>query len=159
MFKYEGIIRNIILNYKFNEKPYLYKSFVNFFNKYQKRYLQFNFYDIIIPIPISKKRLKQRGYNQSYLLAKEIANTLNIRLETQLLVKVKDNIAQSTLSKIERIQNTTGVYKTLNNERIINKNILLIDDIYTTGSTAEECCKILKLAGANNIDIFTIAKD
>ena len=86
-YNYSGIIRNLLLNYKFNEKSYLYEGFVNFFNKYQKTYLQFDFYDIIVPVPISKKRLKYRGYNQSLLFAKEVAKTLDVKLEKNLLVK------------------------------------------------------------------------
>ena len=79
IFKYSPMIRKLILNYKFNETPYLYESFVNFFNKYQKRYLQIDFYDIIIAVPISKKRMKTRGYNQSLLIAKKISKNFNIK--------------------------------------------------------------------------------
>lgn len=99
MFKYEGMVRNLILNYKFKEKPYLYKSFSEFFNKYQKEHFQFDFYDIIIPVPISKKRKKERGYNQSFLIAREIAKELDVKLEDNILIKQKNNIVQSTLNK------------------------------------------------------------
>lgn len=159
MFKYDGLIRNLILKYKFNEKPYLYRSFIKFFEIYQKKYAQFDFYDIIVPVPISKKRLKTRGYNQSYLIAKEISKILNIKLENDILAKQKDNIAQSTLNKSEREENVKCVYKLVNENKVKNKKILLIDDIYTTGSTVNECSKILTNAGAEKIDIFTIAKD
>lgn len=159
MFKYDGLIRNLILKYKFNEKPYLYRSFIKFFEIYQKEYAQFDFYDIIVPVPISKKRLKTRGYNQSYLIAKEISKILNIKLENDILSKQKDNIAQSTLNKSEREENVKCVYKLVNENKVKNKKILLIDDIYTTGSTVNECSKILTNAGAKKIDIFTIAKD
>ena len=159
VFKYDGMIRNIILNYKFNEKPYLYKSFVNFLNKYQKKYLQFDFYDIIIPVPISKKRLKLRGYNQSLLIAKDLAVELNTKIMNDILIKQKNNKPQSELNKISREQNVKDVYKLLNKDKIINKKILLIDDIYTTGSTVNECSKVLKQAGAEKVDIYTLAKD
>lgn len=153
------MIRNLILNYKFNEKPYLYKAFANFFSKYQKKYLQLDFYDIIIPVPISKKRLKQRGYNQSYLIAKELAKILNIEVDNQILQKIKNNSAQSILNKNEREHNVKNVYKLFSNKNIIGKKILLIDDIYTTGSTVNECSKILKLAKVAKIDVLTLAKD
>lgn len=159
VFKYDAIIRNLILHYKFNEKPYLYKSFTEFLKNYQKECLLFDFYDIIVPVPISKKRLKRRGYNQSYLIAKEIAKILNCRLEKNSLLKEKDNIAQSTLNQKDREENVKCVYKVINKENIENKKILLIDDIFTTGSTVNECSKVLKSAGAKKVDIFTIAKD
>jgi ComF family protein len=159
IFRYDSFIRKIILDYKFNEKPFLYKSFINFFNKYQKKYLQIDFYDIIVPVPISKKRLKQRGYNQSYLIAKEISEILNIKIEKDILVKKENNIQQSTLNKEEREKNVQDVYEIKNKESIKDKKILLIDDIFTTGATVNECSKLLKSAGAEKIDIFTIAKD
>ena len=116
IFNYSGIIRNLLLNYKFNEKSYLYEGFVNFFNKYKKTYLQFDFYDIIVPVPISKKRLKYRGYNQSLLFAKEVAKTLNVNLEKNILVKRVNNKAQSTLNKEQRKKNVQNVYKLKNNK-------------------------------------------
>ena len=159
IFKYQGIVRNIFLKYKFNEMPYLYNTFSVFFNKYQKIYFKFDFYDIIIPIPISKKRLKQRGYDQSLLISRDISKILDTRLEKDVLIKKKENKIQSKLNKNQRNENVKNVYEAKYKEKIVNKNILLIDDIYTTGATANECSKILKIAGANKIDILTIAKD
>lgn len=159
LFRYEGVIRNLILNYKFNEKPYLYKTLLSFLKKCEKEYLQIDFYDIIVPVPISKKRKLERGYNQSDLVAKELANFLNLNLESHILLKNKNNKVQSSLDKIEREENVKGVYilKKINN--IIDKNVLLVDDIFTTGATLNECSKILKEAGASQVDVFTIAKD
>ena len=139
--------------------PYLYNTFSVFFNKYQKIYFKFDFYDIIIPIPISKKRLKQRGYDQSLLISRNISKILDTRLEKDVLIKKKENKIQSKLNKNQRNENVKNVYEAKYKEKIVNKNILLIDDIYTTGATANECSKILKIAGANKIDILTIAKD
>lgn len=149
----------MLINYKFNEKPYLNKIFSSLINKYQKNYLNFNFYDIIIPVPISKKRLKNRGYNQSLLYAKDISKENNIQLENKVIIKIKNNNAQSSLNKEEREQNVQGVYKVINSKKVKNKKILLLDDIYTTGSTLNECSKELIKAGASYIDVFTIAKD
>ena len=159
LFKYEGIIRKLLLNYKFKEQPYLYESFVNFFNKYQKKYLQFDFYDIIIIVPISKKRLNSRGYNQSLLIGRKISKELKVKLNEDILIKQKNNLKQSSLNKNEREQNVKDVYNIKNIQKIKNKKILLIDDIFTTGSTVNECSKVLIKAGAKKVDVFTIAKD
>jgi ComF family protein len=159
MFKYDSLIRKLLLDYKFNEKPYLYQTFIQIFeNYYKKGYLQFDFYDIIVPVPISKKRLKLRGYNQSELFDKKMAKILNVKLDNNVLKKAKHNIAQSLLDKNAREKNVQNMYKVVS-ENVRNKNILLIDDIFTTGATVNECSKILKQAGACKIDIFTIAKD
>lgn len=159
LFKYEGQIRNLLIQYKFNEKAYLYKSFSKFLKKYEKKLFKNEVYDIIVAVPISKNRLKTRGYNQSELLAREIAKNFGLKSEKNIIKKVKNNIAQSTLSKEEREQNVKNVYEAINKDIIQNKKILLIDDIFTTGATVDECSKILKKNGAEKIDIFTIAKD
>ena len=182
IFKYEGIIRKLILNYKFNEKSFLYKTFVNFLLKNEKFFKILKSYDTIIPVPVSSKRMNERGYNQSELIAndivKQIAETssehiLNCTLNTQknniqkikfecitdCLIKNKNIIEQSKLNKEQRQKNIQGVYILRNEEKLIDKKILLIDDIYTTGSTANECCKVLQKAKPKKIDVFTLAKD
>ena len=158
-FMYDGIIRNLILQYKFGHKPYIYKTFKSFFEKNEKLYLLFKKYDIIVPVPISKKRYKNRGYNQSELLAKELARTFKLQFDDKVLMKIKNNPRQSTLSQEDRIINTKGVYKINKNDKILNKKILLFDDVFTTGATCNECAKVLKEAGAKRVGVFTITKD
>jgi len=159
VFKYEGLIRKLVLDYKFNEKSYIYLTFVNFLLKSEKIFENIKKYDKIIPVPISKKRLKTRGYNQSLLIAKEIAKQTNVKLVNNCLLKTKNIIEQSKLNKEERLINIQGVYSIKNKHRLINKKILLLDDIYTTGSTVNECCEILKKSKPKKIGVLTIAKD
>jgi len=159
IFKYEGQIRNLILDYKFNEKAYIYLTFVNFLLNNRKIFENIKTYDTIIPVPISKKRLKTRGYNQSYLIAKEIANQTNLELVNNCLIKTKNIVEQSKLNKEERKQNIQGVYELKNKKLVKNKKILLIDDIYTTGSTVNECSKILSQGEPTEIGVLVLAKD
>ena len=124
----------------------------------------FKSYDTIIPVPISKKRKKERGYNQSLLIAKELVKQVNKEKKTlslcvDALEKIKNIVPQSTLDKENRLQNVQGVYQLKNKEQLIRKKILLIDDIYTTGSTVKECAKVLQQVSVKKIDVFTIAKD
>ena len=159
IFEYEGIIRRIILKYKFQDKAYLYKTFVNFLLK-NKNFFEFiKKYDTIIPVPISRKRRAMRGYNQSELIVKEIANFTNLKEESDCLFKIKNVIEQSKLNKEERQKNIQGVYELRNKEKLYKKKILLVDDIYTTGSTVNECSKVIRGAKPKQIGIFTIAKD
>lgn len=159
IFQYEGRIRRMILNYKFKDKPYLYKTFVNFLLKEEIFFQILQTYDTIIPVPISKKRKKERGYNQSFLIANEIAKRLQMECNSSCLVKTKNIIEQSKLKREERVDNIQGVYELKNSEILKDKKVLLIDDIYTTGSTVNECCKMLKQAKLKNIGVLTIAKD
>ena len=159
LFKYEGLIRKLILDYKFNEKSYLYLTFVNFLTKNEKIFENIKKYDKIIPVPISKKRLNERGYNQSLLIAKEIAKISNLELVNNCLFKTKNIIEQSKLNREEREQNIQGVYELKNEQLLENKKLLIFDDIYTTGSTVNECSKMLKKANPKKIGVLVIAKD
>lgn len=167
IFKYEGQIRELILDYKFNEKSYMYKTFVNFLLKNKKIFENIKKYDKIIPVPISKKRYKERGYNQSLLIAKEISmqisyetnNNIKLELVNNCLIKTKNIIEQSKLNKEDRQHNIQGVYTLKNGSILTNKSILLVDDIYTTGSTVNECSRMLQQAKPNKIGVLVLAKD
>lgn len=159
IFKYEGKIRNLIIDYKFNDKAYLNNFFVKIILKNEKICRKIKNYDIIIPVPIHIKRKRQRGYDQSELIARKIAKNLSLDLITDSLVKQKNTVQQSLLTKKQRQENVKQVYKIINEQKIKDKRIILFDDIYTTGATANECAKMLKENGAKEILIFTIAKD
>ena len=159
-FRYEGVIRKAILNYKFSGQAYLYKSFVNFMIKNQKLMEFLESYDIIIPVPISRKRKMQRGYNQSLLIARELVKSYNrIQINTNCLYKIKNTIEQSKLNKKQRDVNVKNVYVLKNEKALTGKRILLVDDIYTTGNTVEECSQMIKKAKPAAIGVLTIAKD
>lgn len=155
LYEYKGIIKKQLCQFKFNNQKHIGK----FFSKVlTKRILDLNLlFDIIIPVPISKKRYKERGYNQSKILANEIAKTLKRKCFSNILIKCKNNNKQSRLKIDERKENVLGVYKVRNSKNLRNKIVVLIDDIYTTGATINECARVLKLAGAKKIIVATIA--
>ena len=159
LFQYTGELRDTILKYQFNEKSYIYRTFLEFIKNNEKICAQIEKYDIIMPVPISKKRLKKRGYNQSALIAKNLAKMLNVDYKENVLVKIKDNKPQSEMGQDERKNNVKGVYTIKNKEKIYQKSILIIDDIFTTGNTVNECARILIENTANNVGVLTIAKD
>ena len=160
-FKYENLIRNQIISLKFHEKPYIYQTITYFLKKMQKSFENLKKYDIIITVPLSMLRKKERGYNQSILVAKEISKIIEVPIGSKILYKTKNTIPQSSLNKEEREKNAKGVYKVTNIKEIYNKKILIIDDIYTTGNTVNECAYMLIQKGIQreNIGVLTIAKD
>lgn len=159
--QYRGVIRQKMLEYKFGNCAYLYHFFSYLLLKEKKICVLLKKYDIILPVPVHKKRKEERGYNQCELIAREIIRQKSeLKLDTTSLIKKKNNSPQSRLTRNERMQNATGVYELKNNQNIKGKKILLLDDVYTTGSTAKECAKILIEQGeAEMVDILTIAKD
>lgn len=160
-FKYKEPIRSQILSLKFREKPYICKTMETFLKNKQKSFEKMKKYDIILVVPVSKERKKERGYNQSYLMAKEISKIISTEIEKNIIYKVKNTVPQSTLNKEQRNQNVKDVYISKNVENIRNKKILIFDDIYTTGNTANECARTLVQKGIKkqNIGVLTIAKD
>lgn len=160
VFDYKDIIRQKILQYKFQEKTYLFRGFVKIIVNDKKICGFLKKYDIIIPVPISKKRKRRRGYNQSELIAKMIAKQANkLICRCDVLYKQKETLPQSSLNKEKRQENIKDAYYIKNKQVVQNKKILLLDDIYTTGSTVNECSKMLKQAGAKEIGVLTLAKD
>ncbi|HJJ08835.1 MAG TPA: ComF family protein [Clostridiaceae bacterium] len=159
IFRYEGIIRNKIIEYKFEDKGYLYKMFAKIILSDKKTCNFIKRYDVIIPVPISKKRKKKRGYNQSELVANELAQKLNQDIWTDIIIKKKDNKPQSELNKLERIKNVEDIYEINKPIEVKNKKVLLLDDIYTTGSTVNEIARKLKQNQTQEIGVITLAKD
>ena len=154
IYKYQDIIRNLLLNYKFNDASYLANSFAYLIKNNKKMYSILKSYDIIIPVPLHKKRFLERGYNQTELIAKK----LEIPIETKCLIKTKNIKPQSTKTAKQRQIDIKNVFAIQNVDKIKNKKILLLDDIYTTGSTANECIKTLSKA-TNKIGFLAIAKE
>ena len=158
LMRYEGIFREKILSYKFDDKSYLYKTFAKIILKNEKICQILTGYDIITSIPIHKKRKNERGYNQSELIAKEIARNIRDFKYLKFLNKIKNTQKQSLLGKNERENNAKDAYEVINEEIICNKKIIIFDDIYTTGATANECARLLKENGAKEILILSLAK-
>lgn len=114
---------------------------------------------LIIPVPLHKKRLRWRGFNQSELLAQKIGEYFNIPIETRTLTRVKYTTPQALQeNKEERLKNLKGAFECKNSAILENKHIILIDDIATTGSTIKECAKILLAKGVAKISVIVVAK-
>lgn len=158
-FNYRGIIRKLILKYKFGEKTYISNFFANQILNNKNIYEILKLYDIIIPVPIEKIKEQKRGYNQTELITKIISAKSGIFNGSKYLEKIKITKTQSTLTKRERKENIKNAYLVKYKENIRNKKVILFDDIYTTGATVDEISKKLKEAGAKEILVLVIAKD
>jgi len=114
---------------------------------------------LIVPVPIDGKKIRRRGYNQSEEIAKELSKQLGIPLVLNNLLKARTTQPQVELLGNERESNLKDAFITKNPAEIKDKKILLIDDVYTTGSTMEECTKVLRGAGAKEVWGLVIARD
>lgn len=149
-FPYDGIFKRAVRKFKFNNlggyaKQLAFPLVQSIIECYQTS----NF-DIITCVPMHKKRLKKRGYNQAELLAKECAEIMNIPY-CDTLEKHRENLEQHSIKASQRADNVKGVYRIIDKELVENKNILIIDDIITTGNTLGECARILTKSGCNSV--------
>lgn len=159
VFMYNDHISSLIIAYKYHNYKYLYKWFSQ--KMYEKflNYYEFKGYDSITYIPLSPKRLKERGYNQTEIIAKELSNKTGITFLKDVAIKIKDTKSQVELSKEKRLNNLKDAFKVVNKDKIYGRNIIVIDDVATTMSTLNEFSKVLKESGAKNIACFTIARE
>ena len=158
IFKYNKDIATVIHLFKFRNKFILSEFLASFL---LEKINEFNDkIDYIAPVPIHKKKLQIRGYNQTVLLTNEFVKHGYTNIINDLLIKSVQTKAQSELNYSDRVKNLTKSF-ILNSkyiDTIKGKNILIIDDVFTTGSTANECAKILKRFKANKVFVLTLAK-
>lgn len=115
--------------------------------------------DLIVPVPLHKKRLLYRGFNQSEILAQILCQKFSWPLAINILKRIKSTRSQTDLNSQDRQENIKDAFKVINSKLIKNKNIVLVDDVFTTGATLEEAAKTLKKAGAKTVWAITLAKD
>ena len=152
---YGGVLKKLILNLKYHKSFIAGKVLADLLCQIiiEKKLS----IDCICYVPISKDSLKKRGFNQCSVLAKNISSILDIPV-IDCLVKIKETKEQKLLGKEERVKNILGAFEVKNKEKLFKKNILLIDDVYTTGATINECKKNIEKCNINKIYLLTIAK-
>ena len=153
-FDYEGAIKNLMAGYKFRGHKRISKVFSTLFIN---SVVDMPKADIITWVPMTKKKVWKRGYNQSQVLAKELGKQYRLKY-LKLLDESKEALVQRELNIAERFFNILGRYTVLNKSRVLGKSIILIDDVFTTGATINECARVLKEAGAEKIFSITIAR-
>ncbi len=157
VYEYKDVVRDGIKRFKFNSLRENGKFFASKMAEIIKLHYEQDF-DLIVAVPMTLKSKKLRGYNQAEVLAQYLAKELKMPFVNDVLIKTKTNQIQHKLDKSKRRQNVKGVFEVSKTTDIKDKNILLVDDIITTGSTLDECSRVLKSAGANKVYCATIAK-
>ncbi len=148
---YDGEWQEVIHRFKYNNRTDLAKPLAAMLSERVN-----SEYDMIVPVPLSGKKLRRRGYNQSALLAKEIGRLCGFECAFDL-IKKEDTLPQVGLAQEDRLKNIKGAFA-LSSRDITGKSLLIIDDVMTTGATVNECAKVLKNGGAARVDVLTLAR-
>ena len=155
---YQTTLQQAIHLFKFEKKKVFAQHLIELINGHIPPDCDIATYDFILPIPIHKKRLRERGFNQATLLADGIAKAEDIPVLVDTLVRQRHTVAQSSLDRDARQQNIVGAFEVRNPSVIRGKRILIIDDVFTTGATIREAVSELWTADPAEIDVLTLAK-
>ena len=156
-FYFEGCVRHGVHIFKFRNGFRNYEAYsLEMADTVRQRFSDIEF-DFITEIPMTRKSIKKRGYNQSSYLAKGISESLGIEYKTDVISKIYETKKQHNIGYILRKGNLTGVFDVKNPSKVKDKTILLCDDISTTGETFNECAKMLWLYGAKEIYCIALA--
>lgn len=155
------LIRGLIQKFKYEPTlaKCLAKPLADFIITHFKLVNKGNFEECLwIAVPLHKKKLKQRGFNQAEELAKELSERLGGELSFDALIKTRQTDSQTDLPRQEREKNVGGAFSCVKPEAIRGKKIFLVDDVFTTGATMEECARVLRKAGAKEIWGVVVAR-
>ena len=155
-FYFEGTLREAVHSFKFKGRKDVGRALVRLLQP--KLLAMQDEFDVIVPLPVTEKRLKERGFNQTFIMGEEISAVTGKELDYQVLYKTRETDDQYTLSKSERKRNVRGVFALRNGKRLEGKRVLLVDDLYTTGATVREAANVLRAAGSRSVVIFALAR-
>lgn len=155
LFPYQSPLREAIVLFKYRGKRSLTKHFIQAMIPALPTLPSI---DILVPVPLHPQRLREREYNQSLLLAHGLSQHLQIPLLLSCLLRIRPTAPQTSLSKKERLTNLHRAFAVNDASRIKDQRILLIDDVFTTGTTLHECAKTLRKAGAGTVYGLTLAR-
>jgi len=156
-FAYEEIIADLIHGLKYSGKMIGLETFWHL-SRQSRISDDLSIPDFILPVPLHIKRLRGRGFNQALLLAKKLFPEEKEKIRHDILLRQTDTPTQTGLSGIERRKNLKNAFIVKRPSEITDRNILILDDVFTTGSTVNECAKTLKTAGCKRVEVLTICR-
>lgn len=157
LFPYESLVRDLLKDSKFKSKPWLLKAFRPALRDFFKAITSESPYDLLIPVPQGKSAWLERQFNPAETLAVLFSDG-RMPIAADVLVKKSRVPPQSTLGREERLANPWGAFKMLRPGKVLKRRVLVIDDILTTGATADEVCRLIVEAGASKVGLLTLAR-
>jgi len=155
-FAYDDVSKAMVLRFKHGDATYYAGLFAKLMSNAVPDWL--NEADVIIPVPVHPLRLLKRKYNQAGLLATKIANYARKKCDNYNLMRIRNTQSQGNFDGKKRHDNVKKAFGIRNPFTVAGKNVILVDDVYTTGATAEECAKALFAAKAETVNVLTLAK-
>jgi len=158
VFMFNKVVQNLIHEFKYNEITRIAKFFGRFSQEYIQKYQPFEHIDYIVPVPLHRVKKRSRGFNQSEYLTHEISRRMNWKHLPKLIIRKKFTKTQTKLNRQQRKINVSLAFKINPKHNIKGKTILLVDDVFTTGSTVNSITAALKEKQVNKVYVFTIGR-
>jgi len=155
---YEGRIVEAVSRFKFGGVARLAGPLGTLLVEHVDPAFPFSDLDLVVPVPLHPRRLRERGFNQSLLLARQVSKRQSIPLDFTSLQRVRQTAPQTRLSGPERRKNVRGAFRVTAPESVAGRRVLLVDDVFTTGATIQECTESLLEAGAKEVCVLTLAR-
>jgi len=155
---YTGCLLQAIHDFKYRRQPGLGRGLGRLITDNHCAGIDPEGFDVVIPVPLHVRRLRERGFNQSLLLARAVATAGGIQVDFLSLRRERDTPPQTLMGRKERQANIRGAFAVVHRDRLRDREILLIDDVYTTGSTLAECARALLDGGAARVGVLTLAR-
>jgi ComF family protein len=154
----EHPLRRVVQKFKYGRKVSLGKPLGQLMARGCREFLDGFQADLIVPVPLHRKRLRWRGFNQSLVLARQIGRAYDIPVDAFVLRRNHETAPQTQLDEDARRRNVRGAFALKPDRSVDGKSVLLVDDVYTSGATVNECSRILKRNGAKQVFVLTLAR-
>jgi len=162
---YDGTLLALIHRFKYHGRSELARPLGELLFHTYVRHWEASDIDLIIPVPLHPRKLRRRGFNQSYLLVAKWPRYLSgenggqrVEIKAHLLRRIRWTAPQTGLGRRERQNNIKGAFNLTDGAHVGNRSVLLVDDVYTTGTTVTECARVLLTGGADRVDVLTLAR-
>lgn len=154
----EDPLQSIIHQFKYGSHPSLARPLARLIHALWVQSFQDRAPDMIVPVPLHKARQRERGFNQAWLLARHLSRWTQVPLMDRVLVRFRSTAVQAGLSRGQRRRNIRGAFKVPDRAAVRKRAVLLVDDVFTTGATLNECARMLRKQGAHRVDVATVAR-
>jgi len=156
--RYDGVAGEALRQFKYEKGLWLASDLaVLLLNCLRAEYPD-RVFDLVVPVPLYHVRRRERGYNQSAVLAAELARRLGTRMSARLLRRIHPTASQTNLTAAQRLSNVQTAFHHGREKRLAGRRVLLVDDVMTTGATVNACAKALKKGGAESVHVLTVAR-
>jgi ComF family protein len=156
--RYEGVMKKAIHSFKYGESLFLAGTFSRILEGFLAKTVPMKRIGLIVPVPLHPVKMRERGFNQASLLCGPLGKAYGIPVNTSCLVRARHTRPQSGLSRTDRLANLKGAFAVRDPRPVRGRHVLLVDDIYTTGTTMQEAAAALRKAGASAVTAVALAK-